>query len=84
MNIIKKMNPKDYNLNWSLVKQESFSFSFLFFQILLTQENISNKLSKSETRLNYEKRMNSRSAPKFFIVGQKGHILKKITSADFH
>lgn len=45
-----RMDPTNYDLKWGLAKQGSFSFSFLFVEILFSQESILNKLTKSETK----------------------------------
>lgn len=47
----KKMDTEAYDPNWPQTKQGTFSFSFVFIEILLSQENILSKLTQSDTKI---------------------------------
>ena len=46
-----KMDPSAYDLNWSSVKKGSFTFSFVFIEVLLAHERILDKITRSETKV---------------------------------
>jgi len=45
------MDPSTYDVNWEPVKKGAFTFSFVFIEVLLSHENILDKLKKSEIKI---------------------------------
>jgi hypothetical protein len=45
-----KMNPDDYDQIWEPEKKGSFTFSFVFIEVLLSHESIHEKLTRSEVK----------------------------------